>query len=473
MTVPTLPEAIKTVARLAVPNVLSFLVLICSGQATIQCFAKADNTLAVSGVGLGGFIFSMFGLAIGLGLSGALDTVVSQSMGAGDYKTASINLAQARLVTLIASVPCGAILWMTEPLLLLLQQDPRHAALAGAFIKYQLIGLIPLFWFCALGCFVRACNRTNAPLVANIFGSGFHVIASIVFNYALGYGVEVAGIIAAVGNIIRWVVLEVYIQSSLSNEERDICSLPAFVRTVFDRSSSRKLVAGMGTFVALALPSSAMMWSEWFAAELQTLIAGWTDFNYVDANVKMASATVFAFMFAVGISNTSSYLVGSSLGKNEPELAKRYCQAASALVAAVMATVALIFFATMSFWTGSDVQCIQAFPFVCSFMWIDGMQNVLEGIIRGCGLQKVAVWVKMICMLGIRIALCFVLCMGLRMGVAGLWLGSSLAMIISSTIFVFMLFRVNFAERAETVSSAAKKEASTQEPVKVGTPSDV
>ena len=315
--VPSFFEAVKKVGRLALPNIFSFLVMICSSLATIQCFSKAKKEDAVAGVGLGGFIFSMFGLAIGLGLSGALDTVVSQAMGTGDYKTASVNLAQARLVTLIALLPCGVILWLTEPILLLLKQNEGQAALAGIFIKWQLIGLLPLFWFCALGCFMRACNKTNAPLVANICGSSLHVVASIICNYCLGLGVEVAGIIAAVGNITRWLVLEGYIQTSLSLEERAICSLPSFIRTLFNKELSRDLISGIATFTALAIPSSIMMWSEWFAAELQTLIAGWTDSSYVHSNIELASVTVFSFMIPVGICNTASFLVGSSLGKNE------------------------------------------------------------------------------------------------------------------------------------------------------------
>jgi multidrug resistance protein, MATE family len=472
--VPSFLEAVKKVGLLALPNVFSFLVMMCSSLATIMCFSKANNQSAVAGVGLGGFIFSMFGLAIGLGLSGALDTVVSQAMGTGDYKSASVNLAQARLVTLIAIVPCGIILWMTEPILTLIGQDPVQSRLAGIFIKWQLVGLLPLFWYCALGCFMRACNKTNAPLIANICGSSLHVVASIVCNYMNGMGVEVAGIIAATGNIIRWAVLEGYIQSLLSEEERAICSLPSFIRTMLDKDNSRKLIGGLATFAALAIPSSMMMWSEWFAAELQTLIAGWTDTNYVHSNIELATVTVFAFMIPVGICNTASYLVGSSLGQNEPLVARRYAQASCYLTATVLAVVSTAFYISKDFWTEDDDQRIRAFPYVCAFMWIDGLQTVLEGIIRGCGLQKIAVWVKMICMLVLRIALCFLLCMGLEMGVMGLWLGSTLAMIVSSGIFVVMLYRLDFHERARAISSARESKEATSadmpEPVKIGTP---
>jgi len=191
----------------------------------------------------------------------------------------------------------------------------------------------------------------------------------------------------------------------------------------------------------------------------------------VSSNVELASLTVFTFMIAVGICNTTSYLVGSSLGQNDPVAARRYAQAACGLTAVLLALAASVFFCTSSFWTGHDSESIRAFPYVCAFMWIDGMQNVLEGIIRGCGLQKIAVWVKIICMLVLRIALCFLLCMWAKLGVAGLWIGSTLAMIVSSTIFAVMLARLDFKERARTIS--ASKEAVSAEPAKVGSPSDV
>jgi hypothetical protein len=46
--------------------------------------------------------------------------------------------------------------------------------------------------------------------------------------------------------------------------------------------------------------------------------------------------------------------------------------------------------------------------------------------------------------------------MGLGMGVAGLWLGATVAMLVSSSIFAVMLLKLDFAKRAAAINPPVK-----------------
>ena len=466
-------EALKKVVRLSLPNVASCLILFLSNVATVQSFSQRDALKEVSAIGLGGFMFSMFGLAIALGLSGALDTVVSQAIGSGQSKVATVNLAQARLVTLLAVVPCGIILFFTKEILVLLGQNASFAAQSAKYVHWQLFGLFPLFWYSALSCFLRASNRTTSPLIANIVGTVVHSALSLGLLYFAEMGVMTAGLIASGSNIVRWIILEVYILM-LPASERDICSLPAFFKQISRKADFAKIVAGLGAFVMLALPSTMMMWSEWFAAEAQALIAGGTQKEYLPASIELATIAVMAFMVPVGICQTSSFLVGSSLGEGKANRAKAYGVASLYLTAFAMTVIAIVFYLIRTYLVSADhvnktttdkyidpkvvfQQMMKAFPVLCAFIWIDGVQTVLEGVLRGMRAQKKAVWIKMFCMFGVRIALGFVLCSIAKDGVRGLYTAALVAMILSSSAYMIMLYRADWYAKAREAQEINEK----------------
>ena len=478
-------EAVTEVAKLAVPNMISFLVLIAGNFFTTQFLISNSDFEAVDAVGLGGFMFSMFGLAVAIGLSSALDTVVSRAIGKKDNKEASINLAQARFVNMLAVIPCAVVLFFTEKLMVSLKQPEEMCRLAGVFIRHQMFGLIPVFWHSALGCYLRAANRTIAPLVSNILGT----IAQVLFagillkagseklNFRGEEAVKVCAYIACGANVLRWIVLEMHVAWFLPSEEREVASLKTFVKVMMKKEALKQTLQGVREFVRLAIPTAVLLFAEWFSAEVQTLIAGWGDVGhgeYVSANVTLASYSVFVFMIPVGISNTVSYLVGSSLGSGDGEKAKLFAKAAGILTSGVMLIATLVLYLLKNVLvsdktlkaevaktgTTKDVNLIMkqihgSFLVLCIFAFIDGLQNVIEAVIRGAGIQGKAVWIKMGAMFVIRFGLGIVFFHVAKLGVMGLWLAAIIAMTFSSVMYIGMLSRVNFNEKA--AEYAAKK----------------
>jgi MATE family multidrug resistance protein len=488
-TIPSIKSAIYTIAKLALPNMASFVVLIAGNFFTTQFLISNGDFAAVDAVGLGGFMFSMFGLAVAIGLSSALDTVVSQAIGKKDNKEASINLAQARFVNLVAVIPCAMILYFTEDLLVLLKQPEEMSKLAGVFIRRQMFGLVPVFWHAALGCYLRAANRTIAPLVSNVVGTVAQVVTAAVLLKATGKGdggegyrgeeaVKICAYIAGGANLLRWLVLEIHVTMMLPKEESKIGSIATFMKVFFNHKGRTRLLTGVGKFVKLAIPTAVLLFAEWFSAEVQTLIAGWGDKGhgeYVSANVTLASYSVLVFMIPVGISNTVSYLVGSSLGAGEGAKAKVFAKAAGALTVGIMMVATVTLYCLKNVLvsdknlkaevvkTGDkkDIDLIMkqihgSFLMLCLFAFIDGVQNVIEAVIRGTGVQGKAVWIKMGAMFVIRFGMGIVLFHVAKLHVLGLWLAAVIAMAASSTMYLVMLSRVNFDEKAQEYAMKKK-----------------
>jgi multidrug resistance protein, MATE family len=486
MSTKSIPACCWEVFRLAIPNIVSFLLLIGGQLIVLQTLIAKKDYKAVAGVGCGNFIFSIFGLAVGLGLSGALDTLVSQAIGKKDLKSASLNLSQARTVTFLAIIPSICLLLCASPVLSIkaLKQPTDMLERSDLYNKIQFAGILQLFWSCALGCFLRAMNKTKAPLIANILGAA---IQSGLGIFILGFynhwdeksvsvdelntrAVKYASWIAVLANTVRWIYLEIYIVSSLPEEEKNIASLMSFMKNLV--TDFTKIFEGLYQFVSLALPSCLMMWSEWFAAEVQVLVAafGAGGGPYASANITLASYSVFVFMLPVGICNTTSYLIGSKISQGDNKQAKKYAVSSLTLTIVLMLIAVSVVFLCKDLLIRRDMDISKdegnkdieiteneirnAFPYLCIFMLIDGIQNVVEGILRGLGKQKNAVWIKLFAMLGIRFILGMIFFHKLKLYSAGLWIAASIGMLVSLSSYAYILAKSSFSQKETNNSNS-------------------
>lgn len=71
-----------------------------------------DDPDLLAGVGLGAMLLNVCCFAVTQGLNGTLETYVSQSYGAGDFKMCGIYLNRARTMLVVILIPVAlAFLW--------------------------------------------------------------------------------------------------------------------------------------------------------------------------------------------------------------------------------------------------------------------------------------------------------------------------------------------------------------------------
>jgi MATE family multidrug resistance protein len=113
-------------------------------------FAESINTMFVghlndpaklAGVGLGNLIINMFGVAIIVGMNGALETLVSQAYGSGNLYMAGVYLNRGRFIVAISFVPIFLILNSGETILVSIGQDPEVSHYAAIYIRTLLPGI--------------------------------------------------------------------------------------------------------------------------------------------------------------------------------------------------------------------------------------------------------------------------------------------------------------------------------------------
>jgi MATE family multidrug resistance protein len=131
--------SLKELVIMAVPNMLAFVASFAVNMITFVFLSMIDDARLLGAVGLGSLIGNIFGFAIGIGLTSVLDTLVSQAVGARNFELAVVHLNRARIISIVVTIPCFYLMWVTEPLLLITRQDPETSVLAGLFVK----GMLP------------------------------------------------------------------------------------------------------------------------------------------------------------------------------------------------------------------------------------------------------------------------------------------------------------------------------------------
>lgn len=436
---------------MAVPNMLAFVASFAVNMITFACLSMIDDARLLGAVGLGSLIGNIFGFAIGIGLTSVLDTLVSQSVGARNHQLSIVHLNRARIISIVVTLPCFYLMWVTEPLLVITKQDPETSALAGLFVQGTCWGLLPYFFCNALNSFMRCYGKTMPAVIINVGTSVFHAAISYTVVNKWQGGAYGAGLCISVTYWVRWILTEL---SMLLYPE---------TRKALKWTPSAINWSGIASYTKLACSNSVLLWIEWGAYELQAMIAGWVGTEGLASHVAGANVVTAVFMGAIGISQATAALVGISLGKRRPTSAKSFATV-SLLSTAVLYT--FVCFAII-YWRDGIATLISTDPVVVEtlhgllvvvgvFAIVDALNGVGEGVLRGLGLQPKAVIFKLIGMLAVRLPVGYLL--SLQYGVSGIWIGAVAGMLFSCCGFGFVISRADFRECSRKAIMMQKEE---------------
>lgn len=376
-------------------------------------------------------ICNVTGLSFSVGLSSALSTLSSQAKGEllmrstrqqdeednikerrdecnnREPLTPMVYLFRGLLIQLAIVIPIG-VWWIigTEKTLLSLGQQDFIASMTESYLRVLAPGLWGYSISWTLTAWVQSIGMADVPVYAAILGLILHVPFNWLFIYHLGLGYLGCALATVVFQCIQPIFIISFLFLSQNGRKRLLESSGGHAigrsRLTFlkEFSLAASSLNGFFQYMSLALPGMVII-SEWWASELSIFLSGRLEPSPEAALGGMTiyqSINTFCFMFPVAFSVSASTRVGNLLGADKPKeasFAAKVSIGCASMLSFILGSLLLRIPHTFlpSLFAPDEEQVVfetsRVIPLLAVYVFADGIQVALNGIIKGCGRQCV------------------------------------------------------------------------------------
>lgn len=390
------------------------------------------SAAAQAGAGLGNslaFTCSFFGMGVLM----ALDPIVAQAVGAGDFTQARTSYWQgvwlALLTSAVVMVPIALLPFTLE----FFEVAPAVAAGAREYMWWRLPGVAAVLLFVTARSYLTGVNQVAvtfwAMVVANFANLGFDVV--LVFGLGPIPPLGVAG--AAIATVLcTWLQFGILLFG--------FGDAPTGTQRRFDKAQVLR-AAKLGTPIGLHFIAESGVFS------LAGVLSGRLGETAGAAHQVALNWASVTFCVASGIGAAAATRVGWGIGRGDTLSARRAGLTAFGSVAVFMALASLVFLffphgmaRVMSKDTGVRELVVALFVVVAVFQISDGVQAVGAGALRGTGDTTFTFWANIVGHWLIGLPVAYLLGVRGPFGVVGLWWGLSAGL---TAVAVALVWRFN------------------------------
>ncbi|MBZ5701502.1 MAG: MATE family efflux transporter [Acidobacteriia bacterium] len=434
----TLRAEFRPTLKLALPLVLAELGWMSMAVVdTMMVGRLPDSAAAIGAVSISSSLFHVLAL-FGSGLLIGLDTLVSQSFGAGQREDCHRSLLNSIYLAL-AMTPCLMTpIWFFAPLLTALGAEPRVSALAIPYMKALAMCVLPLLLYFAVRRTMQAMNLVKPVAFALLTAN----LVNLAGNWLLVYGKWGAPAMGVVGSGWSTAIARSYMAAVLI----------AYLLW-YDRKHRTKLLhtpvevdlRRIRRLLALGLPAALQITLEMAVFALATALIARLGAVALASHQIALNTVSLTYMVPLGISSAAAVRVGQAIGRKDPAAAADAGGTAIALSAAFMccASLALLVFPRWiaRMYTPNEAVIrgtILLLTAGAAFQLFDGIQSVATGALRGTGDTRTPMLCHFSAYWLIGFPLGAYLCFRRGWGVFGLWTGLSFALILIGCVLLYV-----------------------------------
>ncbi|WP_460449129.1 MATE family efflux transporter [Alsobacter sp. SYSU BS001988] len=402
---------------------------------------------AVAASALGANLYFFF-LIFGIGVMSATAPLVATERGRNQFAVREVRrtVRQGFWAALCICVPCWAVLWNGEAVLLRLGQEPRLAAQAGAYLHMLQWSMAPFLLYLVLRSFMAAMERPAWAMLGVFFG----LAANALFNWLLIFGNWGAPRLGLTGSGLATLSATILMFAVLAG----VVSLDRRFRRY--RLFGRVWRADWPRFRAfwrVGLPIGATLVFEvsiFNGAVFLMGIIGPTSLAAHAVAIQIASLT---FMIPLGIGQAATVRVGRAYGAKEREAATlagwtafglgvgAMVLTATAMLAAPRALIGVFLDASAPGNAPVVETAVLFLAFAALFQVADGAQAVGQGMLRGLHDTRMPMIYAAIGYWGVGLPLGAVLAFPLGFGGAGIWSGLATGLAIVAGLMLVRWMR--------------------------------
>lgn len=443
---------LNTLIKSSIPLVITFFLQyslsVCSVIAVGHISAEA-----LAGITLGTMTSNITAMATIAGLASSLDTFLPQAYGAQKYHL--VGLLFQRCTVLIFTIMLFVCLswWIwAESLLIKFLPDKESAIYASQYLKVTSLGIPGYILFETGKRFLQS---------QGIFDASTYVLfvcapLNAFLNYFLVWVLKLGYIGAPIAVSINYTLmaLGLFIYTIKTKHETN----PMKCWTKFELG---RVFRNWGALIRLSIPNLIMIVSEFLSFEILTLLASYLGTVPLAAQSIIATTASLTYQFPYGVSIASSTRIANFLGAQLPKSALVTVKATFAITI----IIAIVDFSALYFgkniicnWFSSDSDVLklagEVFPYVAFMQIFDALNTTSAGCLRGQGLQRIGGYVNLFSYYIIGLPLGAYLGFNFPnkdepLGLIGLWLGSTLALVIIGGVQTYFSLNADFDQLVE------------------------
>lgn len=397
---------------------------------------------ALAAGSLGANLFYVL-FVIGIGLATATAPMLAHTLGRARnaVREARRTVRQGFWMTAALTLPCWAVLWQGEAILLALGQEPALAAQGGAYLRALQWGLLPALWFMVLRSFVAALERPRAALAVTLAAVLLNAFTNWVLMFgnlgAPALGLVGAGISSTIANSFQFLALLGYVL--WDRRFRRFHLLGHFWRADWPRFVE---LARIGVPIGLTILFEVSVFN---AAVFLMGLLGTVPLAAHAIAIQLASTT---FMVPLGIGQAATVRVGLAAGRGARGDVARAGWTALAMGVGFMAGMAAVFLLApgpliAAFLDeadpGSAAVAALAVRFLAVaglFQIVDGAQAVGAGALRGLKDTRVPMLYAGTGYWLLGLPLGAALAFGAGLGGIGIWIGLAAGLAVVALMMV-------------------------------------
>ncbi len=434
---PTLRSELRPTLHLAIPLVLAEIGWISMAIEDTMFVGRLPNSAqSIAAVSISSSLFLVF-VFFGEGLLIGLDTLVSQSFGAGNQPDCYRSLINGIYLSFVLAPVLLIPVWLLPNIYDRLGVAPDVATLARPYMHTLAIGLIPLLLYFTFRRTLQGMNLVRPIAFALVTAN----IINLLGNYMLVFGHWRFPMLGVVGSGIATAVSRAYLAFVLLVF---LVWYDARAHTGLRESSLLPDAARLRRLVALGLPAAVQLTAEVtvFAA-VASLISRLGAIPLASHQIAL-NTVAFTYMVPLGIASAAAVRVGQAIGRRDPIGAKNAGDTAILLGAAFMAVMSVVLLVFPQYiariYTNNPVLIHTAVSLLAAgaaFQLFDGIQTVATGALRGTGDTRT----PMLCHFGaywlMGLPFGAWLCFRRHWGPLGLWIGLSASLILIGILLLF------------------------------------
>ncbi len=424
------PE-VRHVLALAVPVALAELGWMFMNFIDVVMVGRM-GPIAIGALGIGNNAY-YFVAMLGMGVLLGLDTLVSQSFGAGDRADCHHSLMQGIYLAITMTPPLMIVFVLMPPVFYSFGINPDVCRLLGSFLVTLSYGTLPLLLYGALRRYLQGTGHVR-PIMFVLVSAN---LVNWFFNWifiAGHWGVPAMGV---AGSALATCLARVYMVLALAYfiwwyERRG-------TRDIFRRPDLRRL----RLLIRIGLPAASQILLEIGAFGAAGILAGQLAPAALAAHEIALNCAALSYMLPLGTASAAAITVGHAVGAGDRRRARRAGYISLAIACCFMLCSALLF--TLAplpilrvYTRDRAVLTIGAalLGLAALFQLFDGIQTVTTGALRGLGQTRIPMLVNLIGYWALGLPVGYLLCFHFKFGVYGLWCGLSLALVTIALVLL-------------------------------------